>query len=463
MKIIHRKLSELKPPETNVRIHNEKQISEFKRSVEMFGQIRPVVIDENDIIIAGNGLVETLKALGRRTAECFVVKGLSEKEKKKLMLADNRIFNLGLDDLEAFDKILKDLGDDLDVPGFDKELLKTITIDLGEIDTLAVKNLFFDDEHGDVVRENYLQKQEDHEDDAQIANPKFIPAEMAEDNTEEMIETTIEKPNKIAYSTRGDIFILGGTHRLMCGDATSENDVFKLMNRDKAQLVITDPPYNVDYSGKSEKIISEGLEKIKNDKQDDNQFEMFLTLAFENIYNAMDSGASVYIFHPDSKGLMFRKTFESAGFMTRQCLVWVKNSLVLGRQDYHWRHEPILYGWKDGAAHYFVDDRTQSTVIEEDRPTKNLYHPIMKPLPLMGRLIYNSSKKDWVVLDTFGGSGSTLIACEQLGRKCYTMELDPIFCDVIVKRYMELIRNKGGTPSVELIRNGEHIYNPVIE
>lgn len=259
----------------------------------------------------------------------------------------------------------------------------------------------------------------------------------------------------------GDVWLLG-RHRLMCGDSTKESDVAKLMSGEQAHLLLTDPPYNVDYQGGTKDKM-----KIANDNMDDMTFLSFLTAAFNCAVQSMRPGAAFYVWHADSKGFEFRSALKEVGLTLRETLIWVKNALVLGRQDYQWRHEPCLYGWKNGASHYFIDDRSQSTVIEdagfdykklkkdellkivlqltdvsvpntviyEDKPTKNDIHPTMKPVKLMARLIKNSTKQEELVLDLFGGSGSTLIACEQINRICYTMEFDPKYCDAILDRW----------------------------
>lgn len=234
----------------------------------------------------------------------------------------------------------------------------------------------------------------------------------------------------------GDIWILG-RHRLMCGDSTQKEQVLRLMNNQEADMLLTDPPYNVDYEGKTADAL-----KIENDNMNETEFYNFLLDSFRNMYESVKYGGSVYVFHADTEGLNFRNAFKFCGFKLAQCLVWVKNTFVMGRQDYQWRHEPILYGWKEGAGHYFVDDRKQSTVLEFDKPSRNAEHPTMKPVDLLVYLIKNSSKEDNLILDLFGGSGSTLIAAEQTKRKCYTMELDPKYCDVIVKRWETLTGEK---------------------
>lgn len=262
----------------------------------------------------------------------------------------------------------------------------------------------------------------------------------------------------------GEIWQLG-EHRLMCGDSTKEVEVSALMDGAMADLYTTDPPYNVDYTGGTKDSL-----KIMNDKMEDTSFLQFLSDSFSAANEVLKKGGSFYIWHADSEGLNFRRAVKNTGWLLKQCLIWVKNSIVIGRQDYQWRHEPCLYGWKDGASHYFIDDRTQGTVIEdaavdyrklkkdellrlvlkltdvtipntiiyEDKPTRNDVHPTMKPVKLMARLIRNSSRQGQLVLDTFGGSGTTLIACEQLNRKCYMMELDPHYCDVIIARWEKL-------------------------
>lgn len=288
---------------------------------------------------------------------------------------------------------------------------------------------------------------------------KEVEAEDDNFDLEEELEK-IEDP----ITRRGDVWILGN-HRLMCGDSTSPKDVAILLAGDEADLAITDPPYNVNYKDGS----------IENDNMDDVSFEVFLRNAFLAMFDSMKPGAAAYIFHADSEGLAFRRAFRNAGFKLAECLIWEKNSFVLGRQDYQWRHEPILYGWKEGAAHYFIDDRTQdtvlleeerdlesmkkedlityigqledffkdkTTVLYENKPARNDVHPTMKPVSLLGRLMKNSSKPGWNVLDLFGGSGSTLMAAEQLGRNAYLMELSEKFCDVIVRRWEEYTGEK---------------------
>ena len=234
----------------------------------------------------------------------------------------------------------------------------------------------------------------------------------------------------------------------MCGDSTDFGAVTDLMDGKLADMIFTDPPYNVAYEGKTKEALT-----IQNDEMGDKQFYEFLLAAHNNMAMVTKDGGAIYVCHADSEGLNFRNALVEAGFLLKQCLIWVKQSMVMGRQDYQWRHEPILYGWKDGGSHYFTDDRTQTTVWEIDRPSRNEEHPTMKPIELCARAIKNSSKKDDIVLDLFGGSGSTLIAAEQTGRTCYTMELGPNYADVIRKRYHKLVTGEydgweAGTPAI---------------
>ena len=314
---------------------------------------------------------------------------------------------------------------------------------------------------------------------------KYFPPEPQEDNFDADAEyEAIETPE----TQTGDLYILGN-HRLLCGDSTKQEDMNRLMDGAEADLVVTDPPYNVNYGDKADMLNEymnhgEGgrnINHIMNDNMDDASFFNFLLAFYTNTYDHMRTGACIYVFHAETTGHLFREALLGSGLKLAQCLIWAKNAFVMGRQDYQWKHEPILYGWKEGAAHYFVDDRTQSTilallekeiesmkkaelveyakslkeklekfntVIFENKPQKNDLHPTMKPIHLVGRLINNSSKAGWKVLDPFGGSGSTLIAAEETGRYAYMMEMDPKFCDVIVKRWEELTGKKAKKESI---------------
>ena len=261
---------------------------------------------------------------------------------------------------------------------------------------------------------------------------------------DEVKDDNYEIPDEIETDIKlGDIFQIG-EHRLMCGDSTDAEMVAKLMDGQKADMVLTDPPYNVDYTGGTKDAL-----KILNDKKSNNQFYQFLCDAFHNLADNIKRGGSAYIFHADLEGLNFRSAFIASGFLMKQCLIWEKNSLVMGRADYQWMHEPILYGWLEGAKHTWYSDRKQTTILKFNRPSVNKEHPTMKPVSLVAYLVNNSSKQDDIVLDTFLGSGTTMVASHQLNRKCYGMELDPKYCQVIIDRMREL----DGT--IEIRRNGE--------
>jgi DNA modification methylase len=255
-----------------------------------------------------------------------------------------------------------------------------------------------------------------------------------------------------AFVKPGDVWLLG-RHRLLCGDATKPEDVEKLMDGKKANLVLTDPPYNVDFESAS------GL-KIQNDKQDNDTFYSFLLAAFKNMADHTSPGGSIYVFHADTEGLNFRKAFIEAGFHLSGVCIWKKNSLVLGRSPYNWIHEPILFGWLRGGKHKWFTGRSETTVWNYDKPKKNGEHPTMKPVPLLCYPIKNSSQVNGIVMDLFGGSGSTLIACEQIDRIAYTLELDPKYATVIVKRFIEQI---GTDDDVYVLRDGEKVHISKVE
>lgn len=356
----------------------------IKNSIVKFGFVSPLVINKDMTVIGGHQRLKVLKDLGITEVECIVV-DLDKTNEKALNIALNKIQgDWDEDKLEALLQELKLEEFDMNLTGFDFDEVDEILNDIN-----GTKEDNFD-----------------------------------VDSAYEEIEEPITKP--------GDIWILGN-HRLMCGDSTHKDDIMRLMNNQDADMLLTDPPYNVDYVGKTAEAL-----KIKNDNMDDNQFYEFLRKVFENMYIVTKEGASIYVFHADTEGINFRKAFKDAGFKLAECLIWKKDCFVMGRQDYQWQHEPVLYGWKEGKAHYFINDRTQSTILEFDRPKQSTLHPTMKPIDLIAKLIKNSSKENDIILDLFGGSGSTIIAAEQLNRCCYTMELDPKYCDVIVKRWKTL-------------------------
>lgn len=445
LKTEKRKLNELVAADYNPRKALTPEDSEYqkiKRSIEEFGYVDPIIINEDGTIIGGHQRCTVLKDLGYEEVDVVVV-SLDKQREKALNIALNKITG-EWDELK-----LKDLLLDLDLGDYDISLTRFEQEDLAElVDNLAVEPEAMDDDF----------------------------------DGEAVLEDIVEPKTKL-----GDVWKLG-RHRLMCGDSTSQEDVATLMKGEMADLIITDPPYNVNYGDKAE-MLDTYLQKghrnnsrIKNDNMDNESFYSFMLQIYQSAYEFMRDGAAIYVFHAESTGHIFRQAFLDAGLKLAQCLIWEKNAFVLGRQDYQWRHEPCLYGWKEGAAHYFINDRTQDTVILEDdvdfeamkkadliayiedmhrkykdqtsviyenKPTRNDIHPTMKPVTLIGRLMSNSSKSGWNVLDLFGGSGSTLMAAEQLGRTAFLMELDEKFCDVIVKRWEEYtgqsaIRISGG-------------------
>lgn len=390
MKIHQFNVNELLEYDNNPR-NNEDAIDAVANSIKEFGFKVPIVIDSKNVIIAGHTRLLASKRLGLESVPCIIADDLTDKQIKAFRLADNKTAELASWDLSKLEEELLNIDIDMLQFGFDE-----------------LEEMFPDNATDDDFDEN---------------------------------EGLSEKP----YSLPGDIYEMNG-HRLMCGDSTKSEDVNTLVNKEIMDMIFTDPPYNVDYEG--------SVGKIKNDKMEDNSFYLFLLDAFTNMFDSIKHGGSIYVCHADTEGLNFRNAYKNAGFKLAECLVWVKNALVLGRQDYHWRHEPILYGWKEGAAHYFIDDRTQDTIWEYNKPKRNDIHPTMKPLELVGRAISNSSKPKEKILDLFGGSGSTMIASDQLGRKAYLMELDEKFVDVIVKRY---IKHKESNENCYLIRNDRRI------
>ena len=371
------------------------EYEKLKRSIEQFGYVEPVIWNQTTgRVVGGHQRLKVLMDMGMTEVDCVVV-AMDEEKEKALNIALNKIS--GDWDKDKLALLIADLqGADFDVSltGFEP----------AEIDAL------FKDTLKDGV------KDDDFDVGAELAQP------------------TMTKP--------GDIWTLG-RHRLICGDSTKAETYDLLMGSTKANLVITDPPYNVNYEG------SAG--KIKNDNMADEAFYNFLLDAYTQMHSAMADDASIYVFHADTEGLNFRRAFADAGFYLSGCCIWKKQSLVLGRSPYQWQHEPCLYGWKKNGKHQWYTGRKETTIWEFDKPKKNGDHPTMKPIPLLAYPIMNSSMSNSVVLDPFGGSGSTLIACEQTDRICYTVELDEKFCDVIVKRYIEQI---GSADGVTVQRDG---------
>jgi site-specific DNA-methyltransferase (adenine-specific) len=381
MELIKKKVSELIPYINNSRTHSEEQITQLVSSIKEFGFTNPILLAPDNSIIAGHGRLQAVKRLGHEEVPCIVISGLTKTQIKALIIADNQLaLNAGWD-LEKLSVEVEGLQDEdfnIDILGFNNDFIKDL-----------------------------LKKDEG------LTDQDAVP------------ETKLNAKSKL-----GDIWLLG-KHKLMCGDSTTQ-DVLKLFKEQKADLYLTDPPYNVNYEGKTKDKLT-----IKNDKQDDETFKLFLTDAFTNAFNVLKLGASFYIWHSDSEGLVFRKSLIDSGFKLRQTLIWAKNSMVMGRQDYHWQHEPCLYGWKEGSSHSWYSDRKQTTLLNFDRPTASKLHPTMKPVELMSYLIKNSSKQEDIIFDSFLGSGTTIISCEILQRICYGLEFDPIYCDVIIDRWQQ--------------------------
>ena len=388
-------LEKLVPYVNNARTHNAEQIMKLRSSLREFGFINPVIIDKEYNIIAGHGRVTAAKEEGIKEVPCVFVDYLTEAQKKAYILADNRM---------AMDA------------GWDEELLKI------ELEALQGEDF-------DLGLTGFDEKE--------LASLFDSDSDAEEDDFD--VDAELEKPT---FSKTGDVWTLG-RHRLICGDSTKADTFEVLMNGRKANLVVTDPPYNVNYEGTAG--------KIKNDNLADEKFYQFLFDAFSNIEKVMADDASIYVFHADTEGLNFRKAFSDAGFYLSGCCIWKKPSLVLGRSPYQWQHEPCLYGWKKSGKHQWYSDRKQTTIWEFEKTKKNTDHPTMKPIPLLAYPIQNSSMSNTLVLDPFGGSGSTLIACEQTDRECYTIELDEKYCDVIVKRYIE---QTGTSDGVSVERDG---------
>lgn len=384
------KLSEIKPNPTNPRFIKDEKFEKLKKSIKDFPKMlamRPMIVDENNILLGGNMRFRALQDLGMKEIPDEWVKKeseLTDEEKKQFIIKDNVGFGeWDWHDLQA---------------NWDTEKLEEWGLDIPSEFTIE----------SDAVEDDYE-----------------IPGQ---------IETDI---------VLGDLFEIG-EHRLLCGDSTQTDTFEKLFNGQLADLVVTDPPYNVDYEGKTKDKL-----KIQNDKKSDESFYQFLYDFYTALAAYTKAGGVWYVWHADKEGANFRMAMSDAGIMVRQCLVWVKKSMVMGRQDYHSQHEPCLYGWKEGAAHGWYNDRKQTTVLNFDRQQRNAEHPTMKPIPLFAYQIGNSSKQGDIVADGFGGSGTTMVACHQMGRKAYLVEFDPKYCQVIIDRMLKL------DPSLPIKRNGE--------
>lgn len=394
-------VEELIPYARNARTHSSAQITQIAASIKEFGFLAPIVIAEDNTILCGHGRFYAAQKLGLKKIPCVKESHLTEAQKRAYIIADNKLsINAGWDD-ELLAVELSDLqgeGVDLSITGFDEKELA---------------DLFDDKSKSDVEDDGYD------------------------------LSAALEKA---AFVQRGDIWTVG-RHRLMCGDATSADDVAALMGGKHANLLLTDPPYGVSFKSSS------GL-TIQNDSIKDEDFYCFLKSAFSAAVDCLEKGAAAYIFHADTEGLNFRRAFVDAGFHLAGCCIWVKDSLVLGRSDYQWQHEPVLYGFLQNGKHSWYSDRKQTTIWNFAKPKKNANHPTSKPLDLLSYPIQNSSQENAIVLDTFGGSGSTLMACELTNRICYTMELDEKYASVILRRYVD---DTGRSDDVFVERAGERI------
>lgn len=401
-------IDKLVPYARNARTHSKEQIAQLRSSLREFGFVSPAVIDSDYNILVGHGRIAAAREEGYKTVPCVFAEDLSGAQKRAYILADNQLaLNAGWDE-EMLSVELSDLQDnafDLSLLGFDnKELEKLMA---GPDDTEATDDDFD-------------------------------------------LTAALEKAS---FVEKGDLWTVG-KHRLLCGDATSAEDVNLLMAGKTANLILTDPPYGVSFKA------SDGL-TIKNDSLKGEEFYNFLLSAFQNMADHLEKGGAAYCFHADTEGLTFRKAFVDAGFHLAGVCIWVKNSLVLGRSDYQWQHEPVLYGFLQNGKHPWYAGRSETTIWNFDKPKRNKDHPTSKPLDLLGYPIKNSTQENAIVLDTFGGSGSTLMACEQLNRTCMTMELDPKYASVILRRYVE---DTGDAEHVYVERSGKKIpYSDLVK
>lgn len=403
-------ISKLVPYVNNARTHSPEQINKLRASLREFGFINPVIIDREFGIIAGHGRVMAAREEGIAEVPCVFVDHLTEAQKKAYILADNRM---------AMDA------------GWDEELLRV------EIEALQGADF-------NVGLTGF--------DDKEIADLFKTDSDKVEDDDFDLTAAL----EKASFVKEGDIWVVG-KHRLFCGDATNQDHVSKLMDGKRANLILTDPPYGVSFKSKS------GL-TIKNDSMKNEEFYEFLKSAFVNMAAHLEQGGSAYVFHADTEGLNFRQAFIDAGFHLAGCCIWVKDSLVLGRSDYQWQHEPVLYGFLKNGKHSWYSDRKQTTIWNFKKPKRNENHPTSKPLDLLSYPLGNSSQENAIVVDTFGGSGSTLMACEAMNRICYTMELDPKYASVILRRYVEdtgdaegvyCVRGEKQIPYTELVKELE--------
>ena len=404
-------IGKLVPYVNNARTHSKEQITKLRSSLREFGFVNPVIIDREFNVIAGHGRILAAKEENIEQVPCVFVDHLTEAQKKAYILADNRFaLDAGWDEemLRVEMEALQDMDFDISLTGFDEA---------------EIADLFAADDNE--------AQEDDFDEDAALQAEPFVKA--------------------------GDLWLLG-KHRLLCADSTKPEDVKLLMDGKKANVCITDPPYACNYTGGT------GM-KIMNDNLKGEEFYQFLLSAFKNAYENLADGAAIYIFHSDAEKVNFYNAVVAAGFHYSTTCIWVKQSLVLGRFDYQMRHEPVIYAFKDTVKHKFYGDRKQTTVWEFDRPSKSKLHPTTKPLPLIAYPMKNSSLVNSIVLDLFGGSGSTLMAAEQMDRTAYLMELDPVYASAIVRRF---VAYRGNTEDVHIIRDGQklpcsEVYIPTAE
>lgn len=383
LKIEYLNVDELTPYENNARKHDDDDVSKIENSIEQFDFNDPIgVWGKDNIIVEGHGRLMAAKQAGLTEVPCIRLDHLTEEQRKAYTLAHNKTAENSSWNPDMLEKELASIPD-IDMSDFGFEL-----------------NLDIDE-----------------------------PAEVVEDDYD-------EEPPEEPKAKLGDIYQLG-RHRLMCGDSTSIENVKELTGGELVDILLTDPPYNVAYEGKTKDKLT-----IKNDSMEDTAFRTFLRDAFTAANEVMKAGAVFYIWHADLEGYNFRGACHDVGWKVREVLIWNKNSMVLGRQDYQWKHEPCLYGWKDGASHLWASDRKQTTVIDFKRPTKADIHPTMKPIGLFDYQIKNNTKGGDAVLDLFNGSGTTIMACEQNGRRAFCMELDPRYVDAAINRWEKFTGQK---------------------
>ena len=401
-------VEKLVPYVNNARTHSPEQIMKLRSSLREFGFVNPVIIDRDFNVIAGHGRLEAAKAEKMAEVPCVFADFLTEAQRKAYILADNRM---------ALDA------------GWDEELLRIEIESLQGADFDVSLMGFSEDEIADLFSGD---GEKDVKDDGFDLSAAL---------------------EKAAFVERGDIWTVG-RHRLMCGDATSAEDVAALMDGKKANLIVTDPPYGVSFK-------SSGGLTIQNDSMKGDEFYTFLYNSFTQMAAHLENGGAAYVFHADTEGLNFRKAFVDAGFHLAGVCIWVKNSLVLGRSDYQWQHEPVLYGFLKNGKHPWYSDRKQTTIWNYDKPKRNKNHPTSKPLDLLAYPICNSSQENAIVLDTFGGSGSTMMACQRTNRIAHMMEIDEKYASVILRRYVE---DTGDSENVYVIRNKEKIpYSALVK